>query len=99
MNDKVLIVSVLMVVMIVFFGTMVCLGSYLETHQSTTNIPTKEYRVFEHDIEPFRVYTNHGIFLFKTQEEWDRIELNHTYTCEETYSNVSLSNCNELRGE
>jgi hypothetical protein len=75
-------------------------GLYSLDHpeQSSTKAPVKEYWVFEHDIEPFRAYTSQGIFLFQTEDEWNQLELNHTYMCEETYSNISLANCTEVKG-
>jgi hypothetical protein len=72
------------------------IGSLIVTANTPTEIPTKEYWIFEHDIDPLRVYTNQGIFLFQTENEWNALELNHTYSCEETYSNISLANCIEI---
>lgn len=95
--------GVILPIVIACVGTALIVGGLYTLNypeQSYTKSTVKEYYIFEHNADPpLRVYTTHGIFLFQTQEEWDRLELNHTYTCEETYSNVSLANCTELRGE
>jgi acyl CoA:acetate/3-ketoacid CoA transferase beta subunit len=96
-DNKVVMIGTLMAVMFLIFGGIVYTGFTLSAGQQPAKVPVKEYRVFGHDEQMYSVYTNQGIFLFQTKDEWDGLELNHTYTCDEVYSGVSLANCTDIR--
>jgi hypothetical protein len=72
---------------------------YTASNPAVDQPPAKEYRVWHHDNDTVStVATNYGVFIITDKDLWNSLELNHTYTCEETYSNVSLKNCTEIIG-
>lgn len=56
----------------------------------------KHYTILDHSGDVNSLYTNQGIFLTTDKDQWDKLELNHTYTCDEGYSGTMLMNCTEI---
>lgn len=58
-----------------------------------------DYYIFERNEDVHSVYTNEGIYLINNETEWERIEAGHTYSCEEEFNGVLLTNCRETEKE
>jgi len=88
---------------LVGFNGLLCVitlsGLILSGISVTDGMSVKHYTILDHSGDVNSLYTNQGIFLTTDKDQWDKLELNHTYTCDEGYSGTMLMNCTEISSE